>query len=334
MTERAPLDLVTPDAGARHAGELLRRAREAQGLTLDHLASQIKVSPLKLEALEQGRYDSLGDSNFTRALALTVCRTLRIDAAEILADLPATRLHSLNQGKSPINAPFRDHDSVPALFDRGHRLNLRALLAPKWLVPLGLLVAAAIIYALPDKLEWPAWVGDLTSQVETPVVSSEEDAASPPSSIQVAADAVAPVAQSDAASAVGLAEPTSVTLASAVAPASAVASAAASDTAVPAAIQPAAVSPSPAPSAAATPSLVAAPVKMVLTDQSWIEVVDATGSKLFSRIARAGETLELQGQAPFRLRIGNASAVQVSFKGQPVPLTDVTRNNTARVELK
>ena len=89
MTDSAPLNLVMPDAGARHAGELLRRAREAQGLTLDHLATQIKVSPLKLEALEQGRYDSLGDSNFTRALAMTVCRTLRIDATEILSGLPA-----------------------------------------------------------------------------------------------------------------------------------------------------------------------------------------------------------------------------------------------------
>jgi hypothetical protein len=34
------------------------------------------------------------------------------------------------------------------------------------------------------------------------------------------------------------------------------------------------------------------------------------------------------------LRIGNVSGVQVSFRGQPVSLTDVTRNNTARVELK
>ena len=104
----------------------------------------------------------------------------------------------------------------------------------------------------------------------------------------------------------------------------------------PAVTQPATVLPSPAPSAVAVaaPTVGVAPVRMVLTDNSWIEVVDASGSKLFSRIARAGEAVELQGLAPFRLRIGNASAVQVSFKGQPVPLTDVTRNNTARVELK
>ena len=332
MTDSAPLNLVMPDAGARHAGELLRRAREAQGLTLDHLATQIKVSPLKLEALEQGRYDSLGDSNFTRALAMTVCRTLRIDATEILSGLPAARLHSLNQGKSPINAPFRDHGSVPALFDRGHRLNLKVLLAPQWLVPLGLLVAAAIIYALPDRLAWPSWMGDADSHAEAPMPSLDEDTALAPSSIQVAADPAVQVALPESASAVGLAESTSMAPASAVAPASVVAS----EVLTHAVTQPTTVLPSPAPSAVAVaaPTVGVAPVRMVLTDNSWIEVVDASGSKLFSRIARAGEAVELQGLAPFRLRIGNASAVQVSFKGQPVPLTDVTRNNTARVELK
>lgn len=330
MTDSAPLNLVTPDAGARHAGELLRRAREAQGLTLDHLASQIKVSPLKLEALEQGRYDSLGDSNFTRALAMTVCRTLRIDATEILAGLPAARLHALSQGKSPINAPFRDHGSVPALFDRGHRLNLKAVLAPKWLAPLGLLAAAAVIYALPDAMEWPSWLRHSETTVETPSVITEDDAASPPSSMQVAADPAVALTSVEAASAAEVSSAVPIDVASVVAPASSVASEAvapASALAVPAAVIPS----SPLASA---PVVGIAPVRIVLTENSWIEVVDASGSKLFSRIARAGETLEIQGQAPFRLRIGNASAVQVSFKGQPVALADISRNNTARVELK
>ena len=249
-----------------------------------------------------------------------------------LSGLPAARLHSLNQGKSPINAPFRDHGSVPALFDRGHRLNLKVLLAPQWLVPLGLLVAAAIIYALPDRLAWPSWMGDADSHAEAPMPSLDEDTALAPSSMQVAADPAVPVALPESASAVGLAESTSMAPASAVAPASVVAS----EVLTPAVTQPAPLLPSPAPSAVAmaAPTVGVAPVRMVLTDNSWIEVVDASGSKLFSRIARAGEAVELQGLAPFRLRIGNASAVQVSFKGQPVPLTDVTRNNTARVELK
>ena len=329
MTDSTPLNLVTPDAGGAHAGDLLRRSREAQGLTLDQLANQIKVSPLKLEALEQGRYDALGDSNFTRALAMTVCRTLRMDPTDVLAGLPAARLHALSGGKDPINAPFRDHGSVPALFDRGHRLSLKALLAPKWLAPLVFLGAAAVIYALPESIERPSWWGGSESHVEAPLATTEEDAALPPSAMQIAADQALPSTAVDAASAASVPNALTSEASSPVAAASVVISASAAPSAV---ASPAPVLPGTAQGSAVTPE--AAPVQIVLTDSSWIEVVDASGSKVFSRIARAGETLALQGQAPFRLRIGNASAVQVSFKGQPVSLTGITRNNTARVELK
>lgn len=329
MTDSMTPNLVTADVGGAHAGDLLRRAREAQGLTLDQLANQIKVSPQKLEALEQGLYERLGDSNFTRALAMTVCRTLRIDASEILAGLPAARLHALSQEKPAINAPFRDHRSVPALFDRGHRLNLRALLAPKWSAPLALLAAAAVIYALPDTIEWPTWLGSASgSSAETSLASTEGEASSQPSSIQVAADLPVVTAVPEAASAATAIQAsdavTTVTASSPAVPGSAPASEA--DAPVPA------INPTPLPPAGAAATV--SPVRIVLTDNSWLEVVDGSGAKLFSRIAKAGEALELQGQAPFKVRIGNASAVQVSYKGQPVSLTDITRNNTARVELK
>lgn len=330
MTDSMTPNLVTADEGGAQAGERLRRAREAQGLTLDQLASQIKVSPQKLDALEQGLYDRLGDTNFTRALAMTVCRTLRIESAEILASLPAARLHALSQEKPAINAPFRDHRSVPALFDRGHRVNLRALLAPKWSAPLVLLAAAAIIYALPETIEWPTWPSSAPgSSVEMSSASAEGEASTQPASIQIATDVPAASTVADAASAAAVSESVpgeggGAALTVGAGTASAV------DVAVPLSAPLPVATPLPAVGAVDA----AAPVRIVLTDNSWIEVVDASGVRLFSRIAKAGETLVLQGQAPFKVRIGNASAVQVSYKGQPVALTDITRNNTARVELK
>jgi len=40
MSDNAsPIGLNTPDAGGRAPGEILRAAREAQGLSLDHLAA-------------------------------------------------------------------------------------------------------------------------------------------------------------------------------------------------------------------------------------------------------------------------------------------------------
>ena len=70
------------------AGALLKTAREAQGLHIDALAVTLKVPVLKLEALEADRHEVLSDLVFTRALAASVCRVLKVDPAPIMAALP------------------------------------------------------------------------------------------------------------------------------------------------------------------------------------------------------------------------------------------------------
>ena len=84
-------------AAQRSAGRLLREAREAQGLHIAALAAAIKVAPRKLELLEADRFDELPDATFTRALAQTVCRALKIDPAPVLALLPPPPGHRLEQ---------------------------------------------------------------------------------------------------------------------------------------------------------------------------------------------------------------------------------------------
>lgn len=331
MTDSTPLNLHKPDASTHHAGELLRQAREAQGLSLDHLAMQIKVTPAKLEALEAGRYDSLGDNNFTRALAMTVCRTLRISHTEILAALPAARLHALGKDKPAINEPFREHGNVPPLFDRGHRINWGALFTPQWLAPLGLLLIAALIYALPASTTWPEWLKFGKSSDEIAQTSIDGEDESTPSSIQVSTEVLGlPAADEFASAPFASASGSLGGLPSAVTDPS-VASAA-SEALTP--TQPGAAASVVAPAVVLAPTPAAAPLRIVLTDDSWVEAVDASGAKVISRVARGGETLELYGDAPFKLRIGNVSGVQVTFKGQSVPLAESARNNTARVELK
>ena len=72
---------ATDTAAPPSAGRLLREARERQGLHIAALAAAIKVAPKKLELLEADRFDALPDATFTRALAQTVCRALKIDPA-------------------------------------------------------------------------------------------------------------------------------------------------------------------------------------------------------------------------------------------------------------
>ena len=91
------------------AGAMLRSARQAQGLHLAALATQLKIAPRKLEALENDRFDELQGATFVRALAQAACRALHIDPAPVLARLPSMEMSALEQVSGGLNAPFREH---------------------------------------------------------------------------------------------------------------------------------------------------------------------------------------------------------------------------------
>ena len=74
-------------------------------------------------------------------------------------------------------------------------------------------------------------------------------------------------------------------------------------------------------------------LRLVAIGSSWVEVRDREGRVLLSRTLRAGETAEVDARVPTRLVIGNATAVEVTHRGQPVPLGAVTASNVARLEL-
>jgi cytoskeleton protein RodZ len=86
ITDQNPVPVV-PEPELT-AGALIHRAREAAGLHIAALAVSLKVPVKRLEALEADRYDLLPDAVFVRALAGSVCRTLRVDSTEILRLLP------------------------------------------------------------------------------------------------------------------------------------------------------------------------------------------------------------------------------------------------------
>jgi cytoskeleton protein RodZ len=75
-------------------------------------------------------------------------------------------------------------------------------------------------------------------------------------------------------------------------------------------------------------------VQLRVSEPSWIEVHDAEGALLVSRILQPGEKLGLSGKLPIQLVIGNASATQLAFRGHPVDLAPSTRDNVAHVELQ
>jgi cytoskeleton protein RodZ len=282
----------TGAAPATTAGGLLRQARQAQGLHIAALAAAIKVTQRKLELLESDQFDQLPDATFTRALAQSVCRTLKVDAAPVLALMPPLRGHSLEEISEGLNTPFRER---PGRLVPGEWVSFSSPLV--WIA--GLLVLAALaVYFMPA-----SWVPAARERLSAEV------------------GATAPGTVTEAASAAAVVVPA--------------ASAAVVDTLrVPAFAEPAASA-----AAAEMPvNLAEAPPVGVLQvhadERSWVEVTDARGRSLISRLVEAGEDVGLDGVMPLKVRIGNAGATKVVFRGQPLELGAFTRDNVARLELK
>lgn len=74
-------------------------------------------------------------------------------------------------------------------------------------------------------------------------------------------------------------------------------------------------------------------LKVVLTADSWVSVKDANGQVLVSALRKAGETLELNGTAPFAVNIGNAGGASLAINGRAVDLKPFTRGAVASLSV-
>ncbi|WP_280155631.1 helix-turn-helix domain-containing protein [Piscinibacter sp. XHJ-5] len=301
MSEPATAAIAT----ARTAGGILREARQAQGLHIAALAATIKVAQRKLEALEADRLDELPDATFTRALAQTVCRALKIDATPVLALLPAPAGHRLEHVSEGINEPFREGRGEPANW-------MSVLGSPTLWAVLVIAVLTAAVYLMPQ-----AWLTRV--HPSSGAASAPEPAASATVSVSLpAAGVTEPASASPAASAAPVVEQAALPVPAAPAPQPA----------------PTATVAAPAPVAAASASPTTAALQLRTVGQSWIEVQDARQQVLLSRVVEPGEAIALDGTTPLRVKIGNARATELVFRGRPLDLTPSTRDNVARLELK
>jgi len=321
------------DGGIASAGQLLRAARERQGMHIAALAAALKVAPRKLELIETDRYDELHDATFVRALALSMCRALRIDAQPVLAKLPQTASHRLDEVNRGLNQPFRDRAAPVDSFEWQRYLSAPVIGA------LLLVIAAIALYVLPGRGWWPAR-GEAAS---APVVS--ETPVSAPSGGASEASVLAGLAASAVEAATSVMTPQASAPGEKVAPAPAVTGPASAPAQAPApvaatpapvpAVQPAAPPPAQAASAAAAaPAAITGVLKMHAQAESWVEVRDRDGRVLVQRTLAAGESVGADGVLPLRVTVGNASGTQVEFRGQPVVLLPLARDNVARLELK
>lgn len=86
---------------------------------------------------------------------------------------------------------------------------------------------------------------------------------------------------------------------------------------LPPAVEPAVTAPEPAPAPRETlPPARPARLTLQLTNDSWVEVYDSRGERLFYDVASAGSVQSIEGIPPLRVTLGNAVGVAIDVNGQ------------------
>jgi cytoskeleton protein RodZ len=255
---------------------------------------------------------------FVRALASSVCRTLKVDAAEILEKLPKAELPRLNNDDGSINMPLRLQNSVA-------NLPLMDVLKAPWLIGVLLLVAgAALIYVWPKSQSSSSL--DVSSILKTLTFMGSN------SSVDAGDKADKPLFEKPAVGTVTT-TPAASAIVTTVVPAPAKELVAATDT------------PSVSNSDAAVPvssfALVAAnttvpPNSIVVfkaTGQTWVEVKSVNGITILKKLLNDGESAGAAGTLPLTVIVGRADVTQVEVRGKPIDLTTIAKSNVARFEV-
>jgi cytoskeleton protein RodZ len=310
---------------AASAGARLRAAREAAGLSVDAVAQQLKLAPRQVTALEEGDWQGLPGRTFIRGFARNYARFVRLDPDAVLALLPAPETAPALE-RPALRTSTRPMGEIPAERDAKPS-------AWRWLVPLAIvaIVGAAAYYELSRSslhLSASLSLPGITTPGDTQPAATAPSAAAP---AQPAAPAPSPSSSSALALTPKVVDGTPDATPPADAPANNAAAAPGTNEAAPAANTTAAATTTPA-----TASAAAGEARLVLTFRgtSWAEVKDAKGRVVLQMTGGAGMTQTVNAAPPLELALGNAPAVGVTFRGQPLDLAPYTRGNVARVGLK
>lgn len=296
MTNQQPGD-------PREVGVQLAHARMQQGRTVAEMAQQLKLLPRQIEALEEGRFAALPGPVFVRGFVRNYARALGLDPEPLLE-----MLGEQDRGKEVVLTPVSNaRGEIRVRRFRPWRVLLRYVLP--------VLVLVLVVSAYFDWFRMPAPADQENTAVLLP--PGEPDSGAEEMDEKAARQTEAP-SEPEAAPAA-----TSGETASAAAPTPA---------------------PTPAPALAAAstapaveeqkPEPAVPALRLSASGRSWVEVRDAKGTVLFSRILSAGERAEVSGEPPLNVVVGNAPVVEIEFQGRPVDVKHAAKNGVARLRLQ
>lgn len=309
MTDENPTEEMEPaQQEVVSPGQRLREAREEKGLTIQEVASQLRLQQRLIEALEADNEAALPPATFVSGYLRSYAKLL---------DIP----------EDSVVPPSKSESPPPLVVNIANKGEASSRDWPARLITY--LIIAAIVVSV------AMWLFSKKNTNEEPVAVAKPEVMEQGGSVNLAL----PESESPATTAADEATPAAGTEAApegAAAP-TGNAAAGADESASAAQAQP---EEAPAQATGSTPLTDATPQsKLELRYQadSWTEITDNAGRQLRYGLVKAGEDLVLHGEAPFRVFLGYAPGVTVYYNGElfdhsPFRRRDVARFRVGRAE--
>jgi len=288
------------------AGRQLQKAREAAGLSVGDVAGAQHLRPSVIQAIESGDYSQIDSELFLKGYVRAYAKQVGLDADTVIADL--------DQELEPIRQQREQEYEANPLVDIERRRRRKRQLGKTlfFLVVLGIAGYLAFAFLMPDQdanqgpaetAKAPEAAGqgqnegaEISAPAEEVASAEEERSESPvPDGDQGSTGSVDPVADQSAPNAEPIAEQ------------------------IPTVVQ----TPEPVlenPSGLADDSAMAR-LQIQFTGDCWVQVSDADGNRLVNSLQRAGDSIDVSGEAPLKVVIGAVDAVSsITFEGEPLDL--------------
>jgi cytoskeleton protein RodZ len=283
-------------------GATLAAARQAEGLSVADVATQMRISPRQVEAIEADRYQELPGDVFVRGFIRNYARMLKLD--------PVPLLHAL-EPELKREVPLRAHEITGTLPTA--RRSRKGIWIATFVLGLAALLGTVAAY------EW--WRLRSSDPIVVPA-APEPDVLSP--QLVPLPEGPAPPAQSIPLTPEPVPDTTSATPAEPVATLQGAATPEAkANVAAGTALQPTV-------QGGGEPGRVAIDFER----ESWIEIRDGDGKLIFMGTGAAGSNRRFEARPPIAMVVGNAVGVRITYNGQPFDLASHSARNIARFTLE
>jgi cytoskeleton protein RodZ len=311
---------------AAKCGAVLSATREEQNLTIQEIATRLRLSVKQIEALEADHFTALPEPTIVRGFIRNYAKQLKIEAEPLL------EAYSL---MAPSSVPYE------MIVKPSANMKMTSYKKPK--TGLYGLMALAVVLGLGIWLFYQNYVQKPSPTKEITNIGNIDSANVEALALPLPEPAL-PIAEREAA----LQASTELTLPPPQEPASQNTTQpenapAEINTTLPTTNMPPELK-TPAAPVASTPEPTIEPIlgstagtgrlEFSATQETWVSVIDGNGQEVYRKTIFAGSRETINAKLPVNITVGNAGATNLSMNGKSYDLAPYSRNNVAHIKLE